>query len=152
MAKKIKLVESRIVNGTIGFGVAHIFYILAFYKLGSQTIELWELVVGIILLGSLYYFVIYSPELKKSLKIATFGYSIIIALLFVIILDFIGNSDIRLLSSVLAIFGIILFILSDSIIAYTEFKTQISHSKEIIAITYVISQILLQLTPVILVV
>ncbi|OLS19332.1 MAG: hypothetical protein HeimC2_41680 [Candidatus Heimdallarchaeota archaeon LC_2] len=152
MARKIKLVESRIVNGTIGFGVAHIFYILAFYKLGPQSIELWELGVGIILLCFLYYFVIYSPELHKSLKVATFVYAMIIAILFVVILDFSNNSSIRPLSSIIAVIGIILFILSDSIISYSEFKKEITYSKEIISITYVISQILLQLTPVILVI
>jgi hypothetical protein len=39
-----------------------------------------------------------------------------------------------------------LFVISDSIIAINEFKQEIKHASEIIAVTYILSQVSLQLS------
>ncbi len=146
MARKLFLFESRIINGIIGFGMAHLFYLLAFYNLGSKRIHLLEISIGLLLLVLVYYFVVYSPDMKKPLKIASFIYAGIISSLFVVILNFVLYSDKGLFPSLLSLVGIVLFIISDSTIAYTEFKKNISNSSKIIAITYILSQIMLQAT------
>ncbi|MGA0277402.1 MAG: lysoplasmalogenase family protein, partial [Candidatus Kariarchaeum pelagius] len=46
-----------------------------------------------------------------------------------------------------SLFGILLFIISDSLLSYNEFINNFKNAKDWIAITYVLSQILLQITP-----
>jgi len=144
MASKIKIVENRIINGIIGFGIAHILYIFAFYRLGKKEFYFWQFFLGIFAFLVIYRVAVYTPLLSRILLVGTLVYSAILVTLLMIISAFAFSNEYSIITSLVALIGVVLFILSDSIIAYTEFKGTISNSSQLIAVTYIISQIMLQ--------
>jgi uncharacterized membrane protein YhhN len=146
MANKIKIFDNRLINGIIGFGLAHIVYIYAFYEIGDGQAELWQILFALIILIVLYYFVIYGPKQPLYLNFATLIYAIILSILLTMILRFAFTENQEFVPQLISILGIILFMASDSLIAYSEFKRDIRYASQIIAITYIFSQILLQST------
>lgn len=146
MAKKIKIVESRIINGIIGFGIAHILYIIAFLQIGNQGFRFWQIIIGIFFLIVIYKFAVYTPTLPRILLIGTLIYAIILVTLLMTISSFAVTNEFGIIASAISLFGVVLFILSDSVIAFTEFKGTLKHSSQIISVTYIVSQILLQST------
>ncbi|MCE7735041.1 MAG: hypothetical protein GPJ54_09200 [Candidatus Heimdallarchaeota archaeon] len=146
MARKIKIVESRIINGTIGFGMAHILYIIVFLQFLDQGVRMWQILIGIFFLIIIYKFAVYTPSLAKVLLVGTLIYALILATLLMTISSFALENKFGIMTSTVALLGVVLFIISDSIIAYTEFKGTLKYSSQIISLTYIVSQILLQST------
>ncbi|MFV2015423.1 MAG: lysoplasmalogenase family protein, partial [Candidatus Heimdallarchaeota archaeon] len=71
MANKIKIVESRIINGILGFGIAHILYIIAFYRLGEKKLLYWQVLLGIFAFLIIYRIAVYTPSLSRILLVGT---------------------------------------------------------------------------------
>ncbi|MHA2090145.1 MAG: lysoplasmalogenase family protein [Candidatus Kariarchaeaceae archaeon] len=149
MAEKISLTDQRLIDGIIAFGVAHITYIYAYYRL--TTTFNWFLVFVIFIIGlALFVFIITNMRIKGFILIASCIYAILLISLLTVILNLALTSNIPELLMITAIPGIVLFISSDVLIIVNEYKHDINNAQEIIAITYIFAQILLQLTPLIL--
>ena len=127
MAEKLSITSNRIINGTIGFGIAHLFYMIGFWRLGTGSLELYQIIFGVILANSLFYVVAYGPEIKKELLIATYLYANIIGALFVAILRLVAGGAVWDRDRILPLVGIILFVISDSIIARNAFKRKVPY-------------------------
>ncbi|MHA2252667.1 MAG: lysoplasmalogenase family protein [Candidatus Kariarchaeaceae archaeon] len=146
MARIISLSNQRIIDGAIGFGFAHLVYIIAFNKLSPITYNWWLILLGIGISLVLYYIVVYNSELSGQILIASFLYSSLLATFLITIASFILTSEVNLFVQITSFTGVLLFVISDSIIAINEFKQEIKHASEIIAVTYILSQVSLQLS------
>jgi hypothetical protein len=89
-------------------------------------------------------------RIRGFLLIASGVYALLLISLLIVILNLALTSNIPVLLMITAIPGIILFIASDVLIIVTEYKHIINNTQETIAITYILAQVLLQLTPLIL--
>jgi len=151
MAQWISITEHRTIDGVMAFGVAHIIYIIAFSRLnvgGMELVSVWPLILVSIIVGAGIFLKVGNNEkLHVALRISNAIYALIISILLFFVLVFILTPTTTLLVGLTAGAGIVLFIISDSVLAYNEFQQPIPNAKEIIAITYIVAQILLQLTP-----
>ena len=149
MARIIILTKNRLIDGILAFGMAHIAYIYAYYRLyhGEYNWVLVFIVTMILLI--VYFFIGFDKELPKLLLVASFFYALLLISLFISVLMLVLYSDFPVLFSIIVFPGVILFMFSDSILAYNEYKGKIPHASEIIGVSYVISQILLQMTPIV---
>ncbi|MHA1910712.1 MAG: lysoplasmalogenase family protein [Candidatus Kariarchaeaceae archaeon] len=146
MAKIIKITKNRLINGIIGFGIAHIIYIIGFVKMQTVDQFIWwipTLIVFLIII--LFYLVGYNKDASKILMLAVFCYVIIMGMVFSSVIYLIFNPTPTLVI-VFALVGVILFMISDSIISYNEFKQELPYASRIIPTTYILAQIFLQLS------
>ncbi len=151
MAEWIKITEHRIVDGVMAFGLAHIIYMVGFNRLNIGWFDLgmdwWYTLLGVLVFVGGYKYIGYNEKLHYSLKIANFIYVALIVGLFVIVLGFVLFPTTPFLVRIVALFGIVSFMGSDSVLAFNEFQQPIPNAKDIIAVTYIIAQICLQLVP-----
>jgi len=151
MAEWIKITEHRTVDGAIFFGLAHLTYIFAFYRLNVGGFMLrqdwWMLVLGLTMIIVFFKLIADNNKLHTAIRVSNALYTIIIVTLFVMVLSFAITSRTPDPVKIISLGGIFLFMLSDSVLAYNEFQKPVAHAKEIIAITYIVAQVLLQLSP-----
>ena len=146
MAKIIKITKNRLINGIIGFGIAHIIYIIGFVKMQTVDQFIWwipTLIVPLIII--MFYFVGYNKNASKILMLAVFCYTLIIGMVLSSVLYLIFN-PVPTLVIVFALVGVLLFMISDGVISYNEFKQEFHYASRIIPLTYVFAQIFLQLS------
>lgn len=148
MAKIIRLSENRTVDGAIFFGVAHITYIFAFTKLKGSSIEWWIILSSILFAIFLFYLIGYNKKLKSIILVVNFIYAILISLLMAAAISFVITPQVPITLIMLSLLGVAFFMTSDGILAYNEFKNPIKNAKTLIAITYILAQILLQGIPI----
>lgn len=149
MAKIIRLTENRTVDGAIFFGVAHITYVVAFTKLKGSSIEWWIILLSLLFAIFLFYLIGYNKKLKSIILIVNFIYAILISFLMAAAISFVITPEVPITLVVVSLLGVAFFMLSDGILAYNEFKNPIKNAKTLIAVTYILAQILLQSIPII---
>jgi hypothetical protein len=150
MAEYIKLHKKRLINGALAFGIAHLFYIFAVLDFSTYNMILW--IVATIIAIIAFFIIIYDPTEKISLlSISMFLYIFLLSV-FILLATFNLFSGLDWQLKLISSLGIILFVISDAIIGLTEFRKglNIPASSDLISITYVLAQILLQFIPVVL--
>jgi hypothetical protein len=111
---------------------------------------LW--IVATIIAIIAFFIIIYDPTEKISLlSISMFLYIFLLSV-FILLATFNLFSGLDWQLKLISSLGIILFVISDAIIGLTEFRKglNIPASSDLISITYVLAQILLQFIPVVL--
>lgn len=144
MARKIKFSENRTIDGAIVFGLAHITYIYAFSLLKGSSFEIGLVLGGIIVSFVLYYFIGYEKELHDLYKIVNWVYALLITMTLVSVISFSITPQVPISAIIISLLGVILFMISDGVLAFNEFKKPIKNAKDIIAVTYIMAQIFLQ--------
>jgi uncharacterized membrane protein YhhN len=138
------LFKGYFVFGLAAFLVAHIFYILVFnlenpLKNALNSKHLWaKALIAVYSVGLLSYLL---PNLPNDLKIPVVAYALTISTMLVAALnrvDFVEKS-----SAQWVLVGAILFVLSDSMIAISQFITRFPLSGEAIMLTYAMGQFLI---------
>ncbi len=151
MARVIRLTNNRIADGAIVFGTAHITYIYAFIRLGYGYLSPFYTISGILLAFIFYYIIGYNPSLKPIMKIVNYVYALLITMLLMSVISFNQLDNISIYIRLSSIMGIVLFMMSDGLIAYNEFKKKLDGVNEIIIPTYLFAQVLLQMVPVLII-
>jgi len=144
MAEILKITNDRIINGILLFGVAHIFYTIGFITKANADFNYLYPISGTIMVLLMFYLVGYNPKNPNHINIAIIIYASIITILFLTIVNFSLSTNIDESLKIRSLFGIALFIISDSTIAYNQFKSKIKGAEQVISSTYIVSQILLQ--------
>jgi uncharacterized membrane protein YhhN len=152
MAKVIRITKHRIIDGAMIFGIAHMIYIYSFYRLKNKGFEWWLIVIDLVLVVFLYYKIGYNSKLHPAILISNFLYALVLISLLFANISFIITKNVPILVILTSLLGVILFLVSDGILAYNEFQKPIENAKDKIAVTYIFSQILLQLTPILIIV
>ncbi len=132
--------------GLLSFLTAHIFYILLFYKTNTSTKReaflvnhpFW--VIPFVIYGICVYGVLFS-HLDEVMKIAVFIYMLAILTMAAMALNRHGNAYST--SFRLVMFGSLLFVLSDTLIAYNRFVTPIYLEGILVMTTYIAAQYLI---------
>ena len=126
---------SLFIYGLIAFLLAHITYIVAFFK-RSKRIALIPLIL-LMAFGIVIYWLLY-PELGNM------AHPVLIYIIVILIMSWRaaaqGNYD---KNAIYAVGGSVLFVLSDSIIAFNKFYVEIQHAGYLIMLTYWAAQSLL---------
>ncbi len=139
MAKIVKMTGKRIIDGIIFFSIAHILYLWGITGVGVIK---WDIAIPIaIMVGGVgYWKVAYEPK-KPVLSAGALFYSIIIGTLFASILaEAIFSPSAQ---TFMRLVGIILFMGSDMMIAFREFRKDFNQSERWISGTYVLGQLCL---------
>ena len=136
--------ERHFTKGLIAFLVGHIFYIFAFLIPQGFNFNVW-IFLPIFLLGVLYLKIILPYAGEKALPVII--YIIIIAIMGWTALERFYSA--QTIGALLAAIGAILFMLSDSILAYNKFRKQFGSAELIILSTYYTAQWLLALSVII---
>lgn len=136
--------ERHFTKGLIAFLVGHIFYIFAFLIPQRFNFTVW-IFLPIVLLSILYLKIILPYSGKKTLPVII--YIVIIAIMGWTALERFHN--IQTFGTLFAAIGAVLFMLSDSILAYNKFRKQFSSAELIILSTYYAAQWLLALSVII---
>ncbi len=147
MAKVIRITKHRIIDGAMVFGIAHMIYIYSFFKLKNTGFEWWLIVIDLILVIVFYLKIGYNRKLHPAILISNFLYALVLVSLMFANISFILTKNVPFLVGIVSFLGVLLFLASDGILAYNEFQAPIKNAKDKIAITYVFSQIFLQMTP-----
>ena len=140
MKRIIKITHHKIIDGILSFGVAHILYITGVAQIISLNwffATILTLVLGI----PIYFVVVYTPE-QKTLSVIAAIYVFLIALLFstsLLLLTAAFN-----LGNIILTIGILLFMISDSMIGYRQFRKDHPIFERLISLTYIFGQILIQ--------
>ena len=132
--------------GLLSFLTAHIFYILLFYKTNALTGKkafitkrpFW--IVPFVIYGICVYGVLFT-HLNGVMKIAVFIYIVAILTMAAMALNRHGNAHST--SFRLVMFGSLLFVLSDTMIAYNQFVAPIYLEGILVMATYIAAQYLI---------
>ena len=151
MAKVLSIFPQRIINGIIAFSFTHACYIIAYSRLGGffpkQAIPV--AIIVYILVIPLYYWVAYIHD-NPALSLCTFLYLILLTTMLW------GSMAISFTPhpkwfKIMLFTGSLLFFISDAIVAYSNFRTSFSGDNRIIHTTYILGQLLIQTSPIILI-
>lgn len=137
--------EGFFIAGLVSFLITHIFYCLAYYEVWKKNLRetiafkrpLFFLPFLIFWISLIY---ILGPHLEDMLVPVIF-YSIIITLMSVLALNNLGFMGKRAFTLIFT--GCLLFMFSDTIIAFNKFYTEIPLSNVIIMTTYILAQFLI---------
>ena len=126
--------------GISSFLVAHIFFIVFFFRLKKFTdkYRLFLFGAGTIIFGYIGFllFVTWQGVLRQSMQIPVVVYGIIIGTMLLTALHSINNKSVKRLAKNYFIPGAILFIVSDSILALSKFSLNIQYGELLIMVTY----------------
>ncbi|MES2418815.1 MAG: lysoplasmalogenase [Bacteroidota bacterium] len=132
------------IYGLISFLIGHIFYITAFYldyisnpKLGKNYTR-WA--IGIFGLFCLTFYLVLRPHLGE-MQIPVLVYALVISLMAIMAVNRYGR--INSLSFKLVFIGAILFLISDSLLAFDKFVIHFSYAGVLIMSTYMLAQYLI---------
>jgi uncharacterized membrane protein YhhN len=130
--------------GLGAFLIAHLFYIAAFYLDSTNTIEVHRrYTLPIFMVFGFYciaYFYLLHPHLE-SLSIPVLFYAITIAIMGITAALRYGKTNFKSFSWVLT--GAILFIISDSVLAYNKFVEPLEIADVLVMATYMLAQFLI---------
>ncbi len=132
------------VFGLFSFLICHIFYIIAFISKLSYDFNLtiYLIFIGVGIIFVLVANKITSKNMKKLSTICNLYAYIIFTGIVCSALLIIDNKD---FNSNLVLFGYLLFMISDSTLAYTTFKKDIKYSNFYIMMTYILAQFLINM-------
>lgn len=142
MKRILRITQHRIIDGIGSFGIAHILYIIGVSTL-YRVNWLTSSALAISLSVPLFFLIIYDRN-QMILSKAAFVYMVMIALFF-------ATSILWLLTSpglpplVLAL-GVVLFMISDAMIGYRQFRKDSEIMERLISLTYIFGQVLIQLS------
>jgi uncharacterized membrane protein YhhN len=131
----LETADSLFVFGLGSFLVAHIFYIMAFWK--RKTVNAAGTAFLLFIFGSGYYYFLF-PDLQQ-MAIPVLVY--IIVILIMVWSSFAQRKYDR--HARFAAWGALFFMFSDSLIAYTKFHAPVEYSRYVIIITYWLAQYLI---------
>lgn len=134
--------ENNFLFGLAAFLTAHIFYIFTFRKfrnLEEKSAFKWAYIIPVLIYsGGLMIYLI--PQLG-DMMIPVIAYAIIISMMAIAALVRMGRTTSYSFSFVL--YGAILFVISDSIIAVNKFTSPITNAGLFIMVTYIMAQYLI---------
>jgi len=151
MAKVIRIFPERIINGIMAFSITHACYIIAFSRMGTffPKQALPAAVIVYIFAGVLYFKVANIPD-NRILSAITFFYLIIITTMLWGSIAILFTSY-PMLFKITVLAGALLFFVSDALIAYSNFRSSFASAERIIHFTYILGQMLIQISPLILI-
>jgi uncharacterized membrane protein YhhN len=136
--------ETFFIGGLIAFLLGHIAYITAFYidykwqtKIQKKATLIAIAMLGLYCIG---FYLVLSPTLG-SLKIPVMIYAVVISLMTIMAVNRKGR--VNSVSFNLIFFGALLFVLSDSILAYNRFVNPLLLSGVLIMLPYTVAQYLI---------
>ncbi|HRH50422.1 MAG TPA: lysoplasmalogenase [Panacibacter sp.] len=131
---------SNFIFGLTSFLIAHIFFIIFFYRLKPFTakyrIFLFMAGVSILVYVLCLLFLIWVNVSRQSLEIPVAVYTIALGFMMLTAIGTIKNKSLKRLSANYFIPGAAFFILSDSILAYIKFSSAFSYGGVVVMITY----------------
>ena len=134
----LMLPSDRFISGLISFLIAHLFYISAFAGVSGWHLH-WVYFLAVFLYTAFFLKAILPGAGSKKIPVIVYA-----AVLSVFLWQSAGRFDFSLSqSAALAFFGAVLFVLSDSILAYTRFVKKFRFSQELKMIAYWSAQILI---------
>jgi uncharacterized membrane protein YhhN len=140
-------IATNFIFGLISFLVAHIFFIVFFYRLKPFTTRhaIPTLITSIIIAGymGLLLFFIWNNVNQQNFTIPIVVYSVVIGFMLLTAINTKYNRRIKRLAYTYFIPGAILFVLSDSILAFAKFDIPFDYSPVLIMLTYGIGIFLL---------
>jgi len=134
----LETTDQLFVFGLLSFLVAHLFYIMAFYK--RKTVNAYGIAVFLLLFGMSYYLFLFSKLGEMALPVLVY----LIVILFMVWSSFSQRQFDR--NAKFAAWGALFFMFSDSLIAYTKFYEPVEYSRYVIILTYWLAQYLIFLT------
>lgn len=140
MAKWIRLTGKRLIDGIIGFSIAHLFYIIAIHQL--ITVNYLVFLAAILIFSMPMYFLIVHDPTQKLLSRTAFGYIVIISGVLISGISLVFST--MNIAGLVLITGIVLFVMSDSMIGVRQFRSNFPHSEVAISLTYTLGQLLIQ--------
>ncbi len=125
--------------GLISFLIAHVIYIHLFFT-KSNKLNSYKWVYGSIALLSIYLFYFLSTmwDNLKTLKIPVTVYALVISIMLFVAIQLVASKSLRRGGYVLL--GALLFVISDSLLAWSKFHQDIAHSSFWVMSTYLFAQ------------
>ncbi len=129
------------IQGLLSFLVAHVFYIVAFTQRGIAVSPTIAVPIALVALGMVGFL---SDSLEKALKLPVVIYISIIAIMAILAVSLWHTQpNTRTLQ---AATGALLFMASDSTLAYQQFKRRFRYDQSVIMVTYFAAQWLIALS------
>jgi len=128
------------ISGLISFLIAHIIYIRMFLnKLNGSFSYTW-IFTSLLLLGIyLFYFLSFMWDNINTMKIPVTIYALVISAMLFLAIQLVASKTLRKGEYVL--FGAFLFVISDSLLAWSKFNQEIAHSSFWVMSTYLFAQL-----------
>jgi uncharacterized membrane protein YhhN len=164
LAGVFHITSDALINGILGFGIGHVFYVIALRNVsplllrptlsskdnyGSPRLLLGNLAIwlGVVAAGVMLFFATVFDPADIVLSIGALGYGVLLltVLAFAITKWFEKYSVSFRLSLAL---GFLLFFLSDWTIAVRAFRNPLFLNNLFVGVTYIIGQLLIQVTPI----
>jgi uncharacterized membrane protein YhhN len=157
MAGIIYITPEPLINGILLFGIGHVFYLLGLRnrsplliqkrdsngtKLITRNVTIWIICVIIIL--TIFYLTVFNPAMLE-LSIGALGYGIILVTVLAFSITK-WTDQVSYSFRIAIIVGFFLFLFSDWLIAYHFFTDSTFLSGPYVGITYIIGQLLIQLS------
>lgn len=127
------------ISGLISFLITHVIYIHLFFT-KSKKLNSYKWVYGSIALLSIYLFYFLSTmwDNLKTLKIPVTVYALVISIMLFVAIQLVASKSLRRGGYVLL--GALLFVISDSLLAWSKFHQDIAHSSFWVMSTYLFAQ------------
>jgi len=128
------------VLGLSSFLIAHIFFIIFFFRLKKFTdkYRLFLFATSTLIFGYIGFllFLIWQGATRQSMQIPVIVYGVIIGVMLLTAVHSINNKSLKRLSKNYFIPGALLFVASDSILALNKFSISILYGEVIVMVTY----------------
>ena len=127
--------------GLCSFFIAHLFFIAFFYRLKpfSERYRLYNFMTGVIILAyvMVLLFFIWGDVTRLGLQIPVTAYAIVLAFMLLTAFNALNNRSVKRLTKQYFIPGVILFVLSDSVLAFNKFSFfKFNYSGVVVMILY----------------
>jgi uncharacterized membrane protein YhhN len=140
-------IATNFISGLICFLVAHIFFIVFFYRLKNFTVRhvIFNVVTAVAITAyiSVLLLLVWRNVSFQNFQLPMTVYSIVLGLTVLTALNTIKNRSTKKLATKYFIPGAIFFVLSDSILALNKFYSTFNYSGVVIMLTYAIAIFLL---------
>jgi uncharacterized membrane protein YhhN len=128
------------ISGLISFLIAHIIYIRLFLKKLNGSFSYTWIFTSLLLLGIyLFYFLSFMWDNLNTMKIPVTIYALVISTMLFLVIQLVASKTLRKGEYVL--FGAFLFVISDSLLAWSKFNQEIAHSSFWVMSTYLFAQL-----------
>lgn len=127
-------------SGLAAFAVGHLFYVLLFAKDTMFSFSSWVLyfVAAVYLAAIVFIYHRLFPFLPQGMKVIPAFYMLIICMMGTFaVLRAVSGPDVR---TIAAVFGTLLFIVSDTRLAFAVFKGPTRRSAFVVMLTYIVAQ------------
>jgi uncharacterized membrane protein YhhN len=128
------------ISGLISFLIAHVIYIRLFLKkLNARFSIIWAFSSLVFLGIYLFFFLATMWGNLKTMKIPVFIYALVISAMLFVVIQLVVSKTLRKGEYVL--FGALLFVTSDSLLAWNMFYQEINHGSFWVMSTYLFAQL-----------